>query len=95
METKNQETKKRKSMSKVANDIAKDIDWEQRRYEIAKDALAKLIETKTTEIRVVVRANGENKVVTYTNQPEAAVWYADALICALKEKNEKSTSIQM
>ncbi len=64
----------------------KEIDWEQRRYEIAKEALARLIESKTTEVSVVVHSNGERNVVTYRNQPEAAVWYADALICALKNK---------
>lgn len=64
----------------------KEIDWEQRRYEIAKEALARLIESNTTEVSVVVHSNGVSNEVTYRNQPEAAVWYADALICALKNE---------
>lgn len=76
------------NMNQMENNSAKtkDIDWEQRRYEIAKEALARLIATNTTEVRCIVYANGERNVVTYRNQPEAAVWYADALICALKNK---------
>lgn len=48
-----------------------EIDWEQRRYEIAKDILAALISSPTTR---------------YYSYSKVAVEYADALIKELKKK---------
>lgn len=48
-----------------------EIDWEQRRYEIAKDALAALLINPTR---------------VYTSYSKVAVDYADALIEELKKK---------
>lgn len=50
---------------------SKEIDWEQRRYEIAKDALAALLINPTR---------------VYTSYSKVAVDYADALIEELKKK---------
>ena len=52
---------------------AKQIDWEQRRYEIAKDALAALLSNFTI--------GG-----VYASYSKVAVDYADALIEELKKK---------
>lgn len=50
---------------------SKEIDWEQRRYEIAKDTLAALLINPTR---------------VYTSYSKVAVDYADALIKELKKK---------
>lgn len=50
---------------------SKEIDWEQRRYEIAKDALASLLSNPTR---------------VYASHSKVAVDYADALIEELKKK---------
>ena len=50
---------------------SKEIDWEQRRYEIAKDTLAALLINPTR---------------VYTSYSQVAVDYADALIEELKKK---------
>lgn len=52
---------------------SKEIDWEQRRYEIAKDALAALLSNPTI--------GG-----VYASYSKVAVNYADALIEELKKK---------
>ena len=52
---------------------SKEIDWEQRRYEIAKDALAALLSN---------RKIGE----VYASYSKVAVDYADVLIEKLKKK---------
>ena len=51
---------------------SKEIDWEQRRYEIAKDALAALLSDPTIGVN--------------TSYSKVAVDYADALIEELKKK---------
>lgn len=50
---------------------SKEIDWEQRRYEIAKDVLAVLVSSSVT---------------SYYSYPKVAVKYADVLIKELKKK---------
>ena len=50
----------------------KEIDWEQRRYEIAKDVLSALI---------------PNRYMSYEQMPGVAVKFADTLIEELKKKN--------
>lgn len=52
---------------------SKEIDWEQRRYEIAKDALAALLSNR--------KIGG-----VYDSYSKVAVDYADALIKELKKK---------
>lgn len=54
--------------------FGKEIDWEQRRYEIAKDALAALLISPTIG-------------VVYASYSKVAVNYADALIEELKKEN--------
>ena len=51
----------------------KEIDWEQRRYEIAKDVLTAFI--------------AKPEIVLTTSDVKVAVRYADAFIEELKKKN--------
>ena len=53
------------------NNNVKEIDWEQRRYEIAKDVLSTLVSDPN---------------LADCEIPSAAVYYADALIKELKSK---------
>lgn len=66
----------------------KEIDWEQRRYEIAKDALAGMFAGQVHHFSLKA-ANGY-----FSNVPpqQAAVWYADALIYTLKHQKELEIS---
>ena len=52
------------------NNNVKEIDWEQRRYEIAKDVLSTLVSSPN---------------LADCEMPSAAVYYADALIKELKK----------
>ena len=52
------------------NHDVKEIDWEQRRYEIAKDVLSTLV---------------SDPIIADCEIPSAAVYYADALIKELKK----------
>lgn len=54
----------------------KDIDWEQRRYEIAKDVLPDF-------------RDGSNVWLSAEEAAKCAVFYADALIAELKKGGEK------
>lgn len=56
----------------VVNHLTK-VDWEQRRYEIAKDVYCTLL--------------GQSNELTYFQKAENAVRRADALIEALKKKD--------
>lgn len=64
-----------------------DIDWEQRRYEIAKEMMPYC----ARELIDVLNSGGKNEewVGKTTNQvvAEASVSYADALIAELKKRN--------
>lgn len=66
----------------------KHIDWEQRRYEIAKDVLAGMLAGQVLHCSLKA-ANGY-----FSNVPpqQAAVWYADALIYTLKHQKELEIS---
>ena len=55
---------------------SKEIDWEQRRYEIAKDILAAWCSNSDRAINLGM----------YDDKSAAAVRYADTLIKALKKK---------
>lgn len=57
----------------------KEIDWEQRRYEIAKEVLSGMMAGRVQSTKII--QNGKSTI--YRPQ-EAAVWYADALIYHLK-----------
>ena len=74
-------------------DYNKEIDWEQRRYEIAKEVLSGMLAGDKKSFKIT--KDGETSFVGPT---EAAVWYADDLIFnSLQNKDgyERSTSIQM
>lgn len=58
----------------------KEIDWEQRRYEIAKDMMAAFM----------ANSNPDVFACQISVQAEDAVKYADALIAKLKEGSDKA-----
>lgn len=62
----------------------KEIDWEQRRYEIAKDVLAGMIAGNVHHLEMTAK-NGHFPNATIQ---QASVWYADALIYTLKHQKE-------
>lgn len=61
-------------MKAQVKDNSKEIDWEQRRYEIAKDMLAAFMSNSSYNI------NSRS----YEEQAQWAVIFADALIAELK-----------
>lgn len=70
-------------------EIMKEIDWEQRRYEIAKDVLAGMIAGNVHHLEMTAK-NGHFPNATIQ---QAAVWYADELIYTLKHQKELEISI--
>lgn len=56
-------------------DYNKEIDWEQRRYEIAKDALCRMLAGDKKSF---------DSETPFATPIKAAVWYADCLIYELK-----------
>ena len=64
-----------------ALEFKKDIDWEQRRYEIAKDMMAAFLSNSCSNVYM----GNPNE------QAKEAVMYADALIAELKNENEHET----
>ena len=64
-------------------DYNKEIDWEQRRYEIAKDALCGMLAGDKKSFKVT-----KNGKTYFAAAPEAAVWYADCLIFELLHNKE-------
>lgn len=66
-------------MKARVKDNGKGIDWEQRRYEIAKDMMAAALNKPCEEIHTG----------TPDMQAEWAVAFADALIAELKNKNDE------
>lgn len=71
------------------NMVNKPIDWEQRRYEIAKDIIP-FIATSTKEILWQGRGLGEevNDITVQEYCAKHAIFYADALIAELKGGEE-------
>lgn len=63
-----------RDVSNILENLNTSIDWEQRRYEIAKDVYCTLLERS-------------NDGLTYFQKAENAVRRADALIEALKKKD--------
>ena len=66
-------------MKARVKDNSKEIDWEQRRYEIAKDMLAAFMSNYSDNIH-----SGSEK-----EQAQWAIIFADALIAELKNKNDE------
>lgn len=64
-----------------ALEFEKDIDWEQRRYEIAKDMIAAFLSNSCSNVYM---GNPDE-------QAKYAVAFADALIAELKKGNEYET----
>lgn len=61
------------------------IDWEQRRYEIAKEMMPQMFHELTVALNAGARVkNAEYKTLMEVTA-ERAVWYADALIKELKK----------
>jgi len=58
------------------------IDWEQRRYEIAKEMIPQVFHELTLAIQAGEGIVGKTKMEATA---ECAVWYADALIAELKK----------
>ena len=58
------------------------IDWEQRRYEIAKTVLPKMLDWLTASGTISQNAIEDNRAT------RNAVFFADALIAELKKTNE-------
>lgn len=56
-------------------------NWELRRYEAAKCILRAMIEARMESIDIFI---GDDEKRQRLNLAQAAVWYADALICNLK-----------
>lgn len=68
----NAQIKMSREVSNILDNLKDSIDWEQRRYEIAKDVYTVLL--------------GQSNELTYMQKAENAVRRADALIEALKKK---------
>ena len=81
------------SMSDVdITDYSPIIDWEQRRYEIAKDCLAQRINSEHCRINDLIQGRTESEATSIVKQMmealiKSSVVYADELIQQLK--NEK------
>ena len=72
-------------------DANSDVIWEQRRYEIAKDAMVGIIaNSHDDDYRVVERGPSQNYKFKLERAEivHRAVLYADALIAELKNKQE-------
>lgn len=78
-----------------ALEYEKEIDWEQRRYEIAKEMLCAIYLDEGSEKRNT--GSGLLEYQSLNGCAKEAIRYADALIEELKKtsNNETSTSIQM
>lgn len=68
-------------MNKAVADHLQDIDWEQRRYEIAKNIMPKCLENATT---VLMKGGALPFNTLAETVAKNAIMYADALIEELK-----------
>lgn len=75
---------RRKSMNQAISDNAQHIDWEQRRYEIAKDMLCAIYMDDGNESRCA-NHNMDFEYQCLESSAHTAVRYADALINELKK----------
>lgn len=76
-----------KELEFIEEKVENPIDWEQRRYEIAKAAMQGIISNESIEITL----NDENyEYYSFSKDiGKAAVTYADALITELKKGNKE------
>ena len=65
------------------------IDWEQRRYEIAKEMMPQVFHELTRAFQAGAKVEGVEGMTPMEATAERAVWYADALIAELKKGKEK------
>lgn len=65
------------------------IDWEQRRYEIAKTMMPQVFHELTIALHAGVKVEGVAGMTPMEATAERAVWYADALIAELKKGEGK------
>ena len=65
------------------------IDWEQRRYEIAKEMMPQVFHELTQLLQAGTKVEGVAGKTPMEVTAERAVWYADALIAELKKGKEK------
>lgn len=72
----------------VASRLEK-IDWEQRRYEIAKEMMPQVFHELTQALRAGAKVEGAAGKTPMEVTAERAVWYADALIVKLKDEQEQ------
>lgn len=61
------------------------IDWEQRRYEIAKEMMPQVFHELTRALQAGVKLECVADMTPMEVTAERAVWYADALIAELKK----------
>lgn len=62
------------------------IDWEQRRYEIAKEMMPQVLHELTLALQAGAKAEGVAGKTPMEVAAERTVWYADALIAELKKE---------
>ena len=67
------------------NANANRIDWEQRRYEIAKEIMPQVFHDLTWALQSGAKVEGAEGKTPAEVTAERAVWYADALIEELKK----------
>jgi len=65
------------------------INWEQRRYEIAKEMMPQVLHELTLALQAGAKVEGIGVIPATEATAERAVWYADALIAELKKGKEK------
>ena len=67
------------------------IDWEQRRYEIAKTMMPQVFHELTAILNAGGRVEGAYGKTPQELTAERTVWYADALIAELKKEEQDGT----
>lgn len=70
------------------------IDWELRRYEIAKGMMPQVFHELTIAFRAGAEVDGVAGMTLMEATAERAVWFADALIAELKKKQDESETNQ-
>lgn len=63
------------------------IDWEQRRYEIAKEMMPQVLHELTVILNAGGRVEGADGKTPQELTAERTVWFADALIAELKKED--------
>ena len=65
------------------------INWEQRRYEIAKEMMPQIFHELRMVFQAGAKVEGVEGMTPMEMTAERAVWYADALIAELKKGEKK------